>query len=529
MKLRNFTTLIACCVLLPLSACFHNPATGPSDKSNPTANPSTAGLPILTITSLSNPDLNVPESRPTISFRAKLSQIATEDIPFRFRITDGTATRQNDFFINNTGRDTGASVETIPEGSDFADFSVNIQNDDIDEINEQFTVDFQLPEFADGRGPQVVLDAPPLKIIIIDDDDAPVVQIAPETGNLITVRESVGVVKLTLTMPLKLASQDVEIPILVTYPSVGFATPGSDFEVPQTIIYPAQNGGTSRTFEYNLYIKDDALKEENETFFVSLLDPLNHIAFLGSTGLSSVTITILDDDAIGGINDTQVTTCANYTNYNVGCSTTTDFPGQDGESNTPMNMQFVDEAGFPTQDPNLAACVKDLNTGLMWEVKASAPDASQRSAKFLYSWYNPLINANGGQMGFEGNSSSCGGSLDTCNTSAYIEFLNKNDRYYGNGLCGSTDWRLPKIHELVSIMRFSPLTDLSKDAVMFDESIFLGKQPGYYWTSNPKANFSLEAWAVFMGKTPDSYGKGRMFVVGLFKDKTAFIRAVTHY
>lgn len=96
--------------------------------------------------------------------------------------------------------------------------------------------------------------------------------------------------------------------------------------------------------------------------------------------------------------------------------------------------------GAPTQEPMPSGdCLIDEQTGLMWEVKAEDP-ADLRYEGFTYSWYQ--TSSEELLRGVEDNG-ACG--FPPCNTEKYVEGVNFLS------LCGFSDWRLPKLDELLSL------------------------------------------------------------------------------
>nr|WP_223227081.1 DUF1566 domain-containing protein [Vibrio cholerae] len=128
------------------------------------------------------------------------------------------------------------------------------------------------------------------------------------------------------------------------------------------------------------------------------------------------------------------------------------------------------------------SCVSDNHTGLIWEVKQPAGSAGLRDAAHEYSWYNPDNSSNGGYAGRQ-NGGTCQGSA--CDTQAFVNAVNSQ------GLCGASDWRLPSVNELLSIVhngRIQPAIDQA----YFPHT----PQYGWYWSSSPYASGSRNAWNV---------------------------------
>lgn len=89
------------------------------------------------------------------------------------------------------------------------------------------------------------------------------------------------------------------------------------------------------------------------------------------------------------------------------------------------------------------ACTRDNVTRLMWEVKTTS---GLRSQSHTYTWYNSNSATNGGSTG-----TASGGTCQTsgrCDTEKFVEDVN------AARLCGTNDWRMPSIKELISIVNF---------------------------------------------------------------------------
>jgi len=186
-------------------------------------------------------------------------------------------------------------------------------------------------------------------------------------------------------------------------------------------------------------------------------------------------------------NDTGVTNCNNNTLQNKITCPVTDFPGQDAEygRDKTINDNSDGVAGFSftkldAQGNELAAsiqswtCIKDNTTGLIWEVKTD--DGGLRDYRSFYTWFDsstvPWIG------------SSNGGFCDdnkTCDTEKYVQQVNSET------LCGASDWRLPTMQELSSLISFDRY-----DAAI-DEDYFPNTQSKHFWTIHRKMGTTTQA------------------------------------
>jgi hypothetical protein len=135
------------------------------------------------------------------------------------------------------------------------------------------------------------------------------------------------------------------------------------------------------------------------------------------------------------------------------------------------------------------ACTRDNVTGLTWEVKTTS---GLRSNAHIYTWYSADNTSNGG-AGNEGDlgTDTCGGTLSAysnqCNTANYVAAVN------AAVLCGATDWRMPSLRELQSLVDFSvPLPSI-------DANYFPNTQSSYFWAANNYAANPANAWNVSFG------------------------------
>jgi len=231
-------------------------------------------------------------------------------------------------------------------------------------------------------------------------------------------------------------------------------------------------------------------------------------------GTAVATGTILNDDA--GLNDTGITQWGNTTVNNL-IVTQALFPGQDANfgrdaqakagtltkvgASTNVNQGFdftkLDGTGQPltSQAATYAAvpwdCVQDNVTGMMWEVKTTTP-SSLRNKSNTYTWYNSTGVNDGGNAGTAAGTPVCntGGA---CDTEKYVAAVNALTG--ANRLCGFTDWRLPKVGELYSIVDQS----IAPPGPTIDTGYFPNTIGNWYWSASPNAGNASLAWVVDFG------------------------------
>lgn len=142
------------------------------------------------------------------------------------------------------------------------------------------------------------------------------------------------------------------------------------------------------------------------------------------------------------------------------------------------------------------ACTRDNVTGLTWEVKTSS---GLRSNANSYTWYSTDAASNGGDAG-TANGGVCTGS--NCDTQSFVAAVN------AAALCGYSDWRLPNLRELQSLVDLSALVG----SATLDSIYFPNTQLKAYWTANTIASPALlgkYAWIVNFstGRTEKLYTK----------------------
>jgi len=188
------------------------------------------------------------------------------------------------------------------------------------------------------------------------------------------------------------------------------------------------------------------------------------------------------------------------------------FYGQDANYNiNPQSYTKLDANGNALPDAAVDwTMVRDNITGLMWENKQARDEwtdyANPNDADNTYTWYNSNPDSNGGDVGTPGNGTD---------TEDIIQAL--NDANFG----GYSDWRLPTIKELASIVYANAHNpSINERYFPTNESTFWEEIPAPYWSSTTDADssFANTAWYV-------DFNNGN--VIGRYpKDNNYHVRAV---
>lgn len=205
-----------------------------------------------------------------------------------------------------------------------------------------------------------------------------------------------------------------------------------------------------------------------------------------------------------GLPDTGLDKCSNGTAL-VACSEAVagdsgTYPGTDGRygrdaaaaagvlakaggGDAGFDYTALDAAGLSTA-PGAGAsshpCVRDNITGLVWEVKTTS---GLHNGNWKYTWYNSNTSTNGGNAGTNTETTTCGGTLASCNTEAFVQAVN------AAGWCGFYDWRMPTNLELESIVHLgeqAPAIDL----VFFPNTFIVAGT----WSGATVASLPTKAW-----------------------------------
>ncbi|MBC8180892.1 hypothetical protein H8E88_07190, partial [candidate division KSB1 bacterium] len=208
-------------------------------------------------------DYTVNENIGTMSFTVTLPTANESEVRVDYQTTNGTAFSPGDYTMT-------LGTLIFPPGITTRTVDVPIIDDTIDEDTENFAVDLSNPvnaTIADNQGVGT----------INDNDDPPTITISDENEN-----ENIGLMGFTTTLSAISGKA-----ISVNYQtSDGTATaPGDYTSSSGTLTIPAG----SRTGTINILIIDDVIDENNETFTLTLSNPVN--------------VTISDAQGNGAIND----------------------------------------------------------------------------------------------------------------------------------------------------------------------------------------------------------------------------------
>lgn len=131
------------------------------------------------------------------------------------------------------------------------------------------------------------------------------------------------------------------------------------------------------------------------------------------------------------------------------------------------------------------SCVRDNVTGLIWEVKTS--EGLRSGANLYTNWGDPKNKAD---------------------TGGYVVAVN------AQGLCGASDWRLPTVDELQTLVDYG----MAFPGPTLDTSYFPNTAGSAFWTSTPYAGLTNLAWYLsFGGGNVSSSNRSSTFPIRLVR------------
>jgi len=164
-----------------------------------------------------------------------------------------------------------------------------------------------------------------------------------------------------------------------------------------------------------------------------------------------------------------------------------DLNGQQDGHRTGINAMSYSAVTNPAGGSYpITSCVKDNVTGLIWEGKEAS---STRSGSNTYTNYDSTASAQKYNGTVYVNPTAADIAAST-NSMGYIAAVN------AMALCGYTDWRLPTVDELQTIVDYSkPSPGPTINTTWFPNT----PSGSYYWTSSPDVGSSSYAWYVLFG------------------------------
>jgi hypothetical protein len=118
----------------------------------------------------------------------------------------------------------------------------------------------------------------------------------------------------------------------------------------------------------------------------------------------------------------------------------------------------------------LTSCVQDNVTGLMWEGKEPASGSPTDYSSAIRAGNKRYTNHDNNTVG---------------DSSWYVAQINSMN------LCGYNDWRLPSVHELMTLVNYNTINP------SINTSLFPNTAGYYYWSAQPdSANLAQGAWYV---------------------------------
>ena len=130
----------------------------------------------------------------------------------------------------------------------------------------------------------------------------------------------------------------------------------------------------------------------------------------------------------------------------------------------------------------ITECVKDNITGLVWEGKTAS---GTRAGSNTYTNYDSTASAQ----------KSNGSNPTQAEIDASTNSMGYRNAVRASALCGFTDWRLPTVKELQTLVNYG----VASPGPTIDTTWFPNTQGSYYWSSSPYVGYSNYAWYVDFG------------------------------
>ena len=209
----------------------------------------------------------------------------------------------------------------------------------------------------------------------------------------------------------------------------------------------------------------------------------------GASGFATGTILGAGNADLTGsdrLNDTGITGCADGLANGLSCPQA-GYPGQDADVGRNASISITGSGSTRTSAFSFATLpaatgIQDNVTGLLWEGKTT--DGGLHDVNSTFSWLNSAGATNGGAAGTVAGGACTGVVPGGCDTEKFVAAVNAEKLY------GFSDWRLPTVQELSSLVSSGASSAPTVDAAIVNQ--FAGE----YWSASPKAGDNTGAWVV---------------------------------
>ena len=164
------------------------------------------------------------------------------------------------------------------------------------------------------------------------------------------------------------------------------------------------------------------------------------------------------------------------------------------------------------------ACVLDNRSGLIWEVKTD--DGGARDKDNKYRWGGKGVSSKALQWVKNSPGNKYPESRRNGKGDIYNDWNKLVDAANSDQLCGFSDWRVPDLYQLASLVRCrgGNYKNLDKGCSgsyqkpTIDTEYFPNTHSSSYWSASPDANYSDGAWLLSFGYGGDG-GSGRDYTL----------------